>query len=142
MHVVPLLLPLSPRLAIGGALIALMSLNAEAEDGKTGAAPRRIFAGPAGHDVQSASRLPIRKTFADAIPNSDPADDPADYRMQKTRPASTCATFVELNFTLPKENDTACRPEGKLWLNISMACGRSRPAAPSRWQMGPAAAAA
>ena len=47
----------------------------------------------------------------------------ADYRMQK--PASfDLRHFVELNFTLPKENDM-CRPKGKLCVNISMACGRS-----------------
>ncbi|MCS5780817.1 hypothetical protein LNP24_08085 [Klebsiella pneumoniae subsp. pneumoniae] len=31
----------------------------------------------------------------------------------KTRPASTCATCVELNFTLPKENDTYVPPKGQ-----------------------------
>ncbi|QPB95726.1 hypothetical protein IFY67_01967 [Klebsiella pneumoniae] len=39
----PAALPCSLRLAIGGALIALMSLNAQAEDGKTAPPPRRIF---------------------------------------------------------------------------------------------------
>ncbi len=48
MHVVPLLCPV-PCAAIGGALIALMSLNAQAEDGK----PRRPLAGySAGPAVQ------------------------------------------------------------------------------------------
>ncbi len=49
--------------AIGGALIALMSLNAQAEDGK----PRRpspdILLGPLFNDVQSA------KLFADQKPS-------------------------------------------------------------------------
>ncbi len=45
----PAALPCSLRSAIGGALIALMSLNAQAEDGK----PRRPLAGySAGPAVQ------------------------------------------------------------------------------------------
>ncbi len=79
----PAALPCSLRLAIGGALIALMSLNAQAEDGK----PRRpspdILLGPLFNDVQSAKLFADQKTFADAIPNSDPLMILADYRMQK-----------------------------------------------------------
>ena len=33
--------------------------------------------------------------------------------------------FVELNFTLPKENDAYVPPKGKLCVSISTACGRS-----------------
>lgn len=44
----PAALPCSLRLAIGGALIALMSLNAQAEDGKTAPPPLAGYsAGPA-----------------------------------------------------------------------------------------------
>lgn len=51
-----------------------------------------ILLGPLFNDVQSAKLFADQKTFADAIPNSDPLMILADYRMQKTRPASTCAT--------------------------------------------------
>lgn len=89
----PAALPCSLRLAIGGALIALMSLNAQAEDGKTAPPPSPdILLGPLFNDVQSAKLFADQKTFADAIPNSDPLMILADYRMQKNRPASTCAT--------------------------------------------------
>lgn len=49
----------------------------------------------------------------------------ADYRMQKNQASFDLRHFVELNFTLPKENDTYVPPKGKLCVNISMACGRS-----------------
>ena len=48
----PAALPCSLRLAIGGALIALMSLNAQAEDGKTAPPPSPdILLGPLFNDV-------------------------------------------------------------------------------------------
>lgn len=58
----PAALPCSLRLAIGGALIALMSLNAQAEDGKIAPPPRRIFCW-ARCSMMSRARscLPIRK---------------------------------------------------------------------------------
>ncbi len=38
----------------------------------------------------------------------------ADYRMQKNQASFDLRHFVELNFTLPKENDTyVCRPKGQ-----------------------------
>ncbi len=43
----PAALPCSLRSAIGGALIALMSLNAQAEDGKTAPPLAGYSAGPA-----------------------------------------------------------------------------------------------
>ncbi len=79
----PAALPYSLRLAIGGALIALMSLNAQAEDGKTAPPSPDILLGPLFNDVQSAKLFADQKTFADAIPNSDPLMILADYRMQK-----------------------------------------------------------
>ena len=58
----PAALPCSLRLAIGGALIALMSLNAQAEDGKTAPPPSPdILLGPLFNDVRARSCLPIRK---------------------------------------------------------------------------------
>ena len=110
----PAALPCSLRLAIGGALIALMSLNAQAEDGKTAPPPSPdILLGPLFNDVQSAKLFADQKTFADAIPNSDPLMILADYRMQKNQASFDLRHFVELNFTLPKENDTYVPPKGQ-----------------------------
>ncbi|OWG04276.1 hypothetical protein B4U22_18020, partial [Klebsiella pneumoniae] len=110
----PAALPCSLRLAIGGALIALMSLNAQAEDGKTAPPPSPdILLGPLFNDVQSAKLFSDQKTFADAIPNSDPLMILADYRMQKNQASFDLRHFVELNFTLPKENDTYVPPKGQ-----------------------------
>ncbi len=57
----PAALPCTLRLAIGGALLALMSLNVQAEDGKT-APPRRIFCWARCSMMSRArSSLPIKK---------------------------------------------------------------------------------
>ncbi len=37
----------------------------------------------------------------------------ADYRMQKNQASFDLRHFVELNFTLPKENDTYVPPKGQ-----------------------------
>ncbi|MCS5946952.1 hypothetical protein LNP25_28220 [Klebsiella variicola subsp. variicola] len=110
----PAALPCNPAPAIGGALLALMSLNVQAGRRQNRAAPSPdILLGPLFNDVQSAKLFADQKTFADAIPNSDPLMILADYRMQKTRPAFDLRHFVELNFTLPKENDTYVPPKGQ-----------------------------
>jgi alpha,alpha-trehalase len=59
----PAALPCTLRLAIGGALLALMSLNVQAEDGKTAPPSPDILLGPLFNDVQSA------KLFADQKPS-------------------------------------------------------------------------
>ena len=46
-------------------------------------------------------------------PNSDPLMILADYRMQKNQASFDLRHFVELNFTLPKENDTYVPPKGQ-----------------------------
>ena len=43
------------------------------------------------------------KTFADAVPNSDPLMILADYRMQQNQSGFDLRHFVNVNFTLPKE---------------------------------------
>jgi neutral trehalase len=77
-----------------GAFIALATLTAEAEETRPIPQSPDILLGPLFNDVQSAKLFSDQKTFADAIPNSDPLMILADYRMQKTRPASTCATSL------------------------------------------------
>ncbi|STV24151.1 Trehalase [Klebsiella pneumoniae] len=82
-------------------------------DGKTAPPPSPdILLGPLFNDVQSAKLFADQKTFADAIPNSDPLMILADYRMQKNQASFDLRHFVELNFTLPKENDTYVPPKG------------------------------
>ncbi len=62
---------------------------------------------------RARSSFADQKTFADAIPNSDPLMILADYRMQKNQASFDLRHFVELNFTLPKENDTYVPPKGQ-----------------------------
>lgn len=58
----PAALPCTLRLVIGGALLALMSLNVQAEDGKTAPPPRRIFCWARCSMMSRArSSLPIKK---------------------------------------------------------------------------------
>ncbi|XNM58955.1 hypothetical protein ACLK1S_07395 [Escherichia coli] len=52
--------------------------------------------------MQNAKLLPDQKTFADAVPNSDPLMIPADYRMQQNQSGVDLRHFVNVNFTLPK----------------------------------------
>ena len=51
--------------------------------------------GPLFNDVQSAKLFPDQKTFADAVPNSDPLMILADYRMQKSQASFDLRHFVE-----------------------------------------------
>ena len=90
----PATLPYALRLALGGAFIALATLTAEAEETRPIPQSPDILLGPLFNDVQSAKLFSDQKTFADAIPNSDPLMILADYRMQKTRPASICVTSL------------------------------------------------
>lgn len=88
----PATLPYALRLALGVRLSPLATLTAEAEETRPIPQSPDILLGPLFNDVQSAKLFSDQKTFADAIPSSDPLMILADYRMQKTRPASTCAT--------------------------------------------------
>ena len=106
MHVVPLLCPVP---APGDRRRSDRPDEPERSGGRrqNRAAPSPdILLGPLFNDVQSAKLFADQKTFADAIPNSDPLMILADYRMQKNQASFDLRHFVELNFTLPKENDT------------------------------------
>jgi len=109
----PATLPYALRLALGGAFIALATLTAEAEETRPIPQSPDILLGPLFNDVQSAKLFSDQKTFADAIPSSDPLMILADYRMQKNQASFDLRHFVELNFTLPKENDTYVPPKGQ-----------------------------
>ncbi len=79
--------------------------------------------GPLFNDVQNARLFPDQKTFADAIPNSDPLMIPADYRMQN-QTSFDLRHFVELNFTLPKTMIGTFRRRARRCVSISTACGQ------------------
>ena len=98
---------LALQLALGGALLSLSIAPAQAED-----APQSpdVLLGPLFNDVQSAKLFPDQKTFADAVPNSDPLMILADYRMQRNQRSFDLRHFVDVNFTLPKEGEKYVPP--------------------------------
>lgn len=63
------------QLALGGAILSLAAFAAQADD-NTAPIPQSPdeLLGPLFNDVQSAKLFPDQKTFADAVPNSDPLD--------------------------------------------------------------------
>ncbi|STM14664.1 periplasmic trehalase [Escherichia coli] len=77
--------------------------------------------------MQNAKLFPDQKTFADAVPNSDPLMILADYRMQQNQSGFDLRHFVNVNFTLPKEGEKYVPPEGQslrehidgLWAGIN-----------------------
>nr|VUD23961.1 trehalase [Salmonella sp. NCTC 7297] len=85
--------------------------------------PPDILLGPLFNDVQNAKLFPDQKTFADAIPNSDPLMILADYRMQRNQSGFDLRHFVDVNFTLPKAVKNTSRLPGSHCVNILMACG-------------------
>ncbi|UGS40193.1 alpha,alpha-trehalase [Pseudocitrobacter corydidari] len=72
-----------------------------------------ILLGPLFNDVQSAKLFPDQKTFADAVPKSDPLMILADYRMQKSQTSFDLRHFVEMNFALPQAGETYVPPKGQ-----------------------------
>lgn len=73
------------KLAVSGTLLSFSSLSVHAEEMPvTPPQPPDILLGPLFNDVQNARLFPDQKTFADAVPNSDPLMILADYRMQKS----------------------------------------------------------
>jgi alpha,alpha-trehalase len=91
------------RLALGGALLGVTTLGYADSLPAPQKSPPDILLGPLFNDVQSARLFPDQKTFADAIPKSDPMMILADYRMQHTQSGFDLRHFVEMNFTLPAE---------------------------------------
>ncbi|MCX4178617.1 alpha,alpha-trehalase [Enterobacter sp. HSTU-ASh6] len=107
---------LRPRLlpvVLGSALLAVAaSGNAEEMNAGQTNSPD-ILLGPLFSDVQSAKLFPDQKTFADAVPNSDPLTILADYRMQRRQSGFDLRHFVEVNFTLPGEGEKYVPPAGQ-----------------------------
>lgn len=105
----PRLLPL----VLGSVLLAVAATgNAEEmHSGQTNSPD--ILLGPLFNDVQSAKLFPDQKTFADAVPKSDPLTILADYRMQRRQSGFDLRHFVDMNFTLPAEGEKYVPPAGQ-----------------------------
>ncbi|QKN81526.1 alpha,alpha-trehalase [Scandinavium goeteborgense] len=107
-------LSLALQLALGGALLSLSLTSAQADDALAATPqPPDILLGPLFNDVQSAKLFPDQKTFADAVPKSDPLMILADYRMQRNQSSFDLRHFVQVNFSLPQEKDKYVPPAGQ-----------------------------
>lgn len=109
----PRTLLLAIQLALGGALVSLAPQVAAAEESAVARpAPQSPDAllGPLFTAVQSAKLFPDQKTFADAVPLSDPLMILADYRMQRNQSGFDLRHFVEVNFALPKAGEKYVPP--------------------------------
>ncbi|WP_153752860.1 MULTISPECIES: alpha,alpha-trehalase [unclassified Citrobacter] len=110
----PGLLSVAIKLTLASTFFALSSFTVNAEDAPAATpAPPDILLGPLFNDVQTAKLFPDQKTFADAVPNSDPLMILADYRMQKNQSGFDLRHFVEVNFTLPKDGEKYVPPVGQ-----------------------------
>ena len=110
----PGLLSVTVKLTLASTLLALASFGAHAEEQPAATPhPPDILLGPLFNDVQTAKLFPDQKTFADAVPNSDPLMILADYRMQKNQSGFDLRHFVGVNFTLPKEGEKYIPPAGQ-----------------------------
>ncbi|SAE60354.1 trehalase [Enterobacter cloacae] len=105
----PRLLPL----VLGSALLAVAASGAAEEMNAGQTNSPDILLGPLFSDVQSAKLFADQKTFADAVPNSDPLTILADYRMQRRQSGFDLRHFVEVNFTLPGEGEKYVPPAGQ-----------------------------
>lgn len=108
-YTTPRVLPL----ALGGALLGVTTLGYADDNPATQTTSPDILLGPLFNDVQSAKLFPDQKTFADAVPKSDPLMILADYRMQHTQSSFDLRHFVEMNFTLPAEGEKYVPPAGQ-----------------------------
>lgn len=93
--------------------LCFAALSVQAEETPVTPQPPDILLGPLFNDVQNAKLFPDQKTFADAVPNSDPLMILADYRMQQNQSGFDLHHFVNVNFTLPKEGEKYVPPEGQ-----------------------------
>jgi len=100
--------------ALGSAFLLFGPQTALAEDQpKAAVQPPDVLLGPLFTDVQSAKLFPDQKTFADAVPKSDPYMILADYRMQRNQSGFDLRHFVNLNFDLPKAGEKYVPPAGQ-----------------------------
>ncbi|WP_427003913.1 alpha,alpha-trehalase TreA [Pantoea eucrina] len=111
-----ILMPARLSLLLTTALLATSTLaHAETGSRMLGQQPQPpdVRLGPLFSAVQKAQFYPDQKTFADAIPKYDPASILADWQMQKKQRNFDLKRFVDMNFTLPKEQDKYVPPAGQ-----------------------------
>lgn len=111
----PRTLLLAVQMALGCAFVTF-TLPASADETpqlRTQPQPPDALLGPLFTDVQTAKLFPDQKTFADAVPNSDPLMILADYRMQRNQSGFDLKHFVQVNFILPKEGEKYVPPKGQ-----------------------------
>ncbi|QJQ14908.1 alpha,alpha-trehalase [Enterobacter hormaechei] len=101
------------HLTLAGALLGVTAFGYAEDQPTSQQSSPDILLGPLFNEVQSAKLFPDQKTFADAVPKSDPLTIPADYRMQHTQSGFDLRHFVEMNFILPKEGEKYVPPEGQ-----------------------------
>ncbi len=109
----PEIRPLALRVALGGALMSVAALSFSDTLPPMQKQSPDILLGPLFSDVQSAKLFPDQKTFADAVPKSDPLMILADYRMQHQQRGFDLRHFVDMNFTLPAEGEKYVPPAGQ-----------------------------
>ncbi|CAM8066803.1 MULTISPECIES: alpha,alpha-trehalase [Enterobacter] len=100
-------------LALGSALLGMTTMGYADDSPASQTTSPDILLGPLFSDVQTAKLFPDQKTFADAVPKSDPLMILADYRMQRTQSSFDLRHFVEMNFTLPSEGEKYVPPAGQ-----------------------------
>ena len=102
------------QLAMSGALLTF-SAPLLADDVQNKAQPQSpdVLLGPLFSDVQTAKLFPDQKTFADAVPKSDPLMVLADYRMQRNQSGFDLRHFVDVNFVVPGEGKKYVPPAGQ-----------------------------
>ncbi len=102
------------QLALSGALLSFSpQILAEEAPRQAQPQPPDILLGPLFADVQTAKLFPDQKTFADAVPKSDPLMVLADYRMQRNQSGFDLRHFVEMNFIMPAEGKKYVPPAGQ-----------------------------
>ncbi|CZX41652.1 alpha,alpha-trehalase [Enterobacter hormaechei subsp. steigerwaltii] len=101
------------HLTLAGALLGVTAFGYAEDQPTSQQSSPDILLGPLFNEVQSAKLFPDQKTFADAVPKSDPLTILADYRMQHTQSGFDLRHFVEMNFILPKEGEKYVPPEGQ-----------------------------
>jgi len=108
--------PVRLSLLLSAALLAPLSLaHADTDSRMLSQQPQPpdVRLGPLFNAVQEAQFFPDQKTFADAIPVSDPALILADWQMQKSQRNFDLKHFVAMNFTLPKAQEKYVPPAGQ-----------------------------
>lgn len=100
-------------LVLGSALLSVTAAASAEEMASGQTNPPDILLGPLFNDVQSAKLFLDQKTFADAVPKSDPLTILADYRMQRKQSGFDLRHFVDVNFTLPGEGEKYVPPAGQ-----------------------------